>query len=140
MKKVLTVIGVVITLLSFNATADEKLTPSDKQGAWEMYVELTTKDATPGLMYVSNVDCNVCKAVVNAILLLLNGCRHFIINGVSSWLMRLIASFAKVEPSEPYDFNVSLVLGKIESAAIQKEKNGIYDSLANITVYIGYIH
>ena len=49
MKKVLTVIGVVITLLSFNATADEKLTPSDKQGAWEMYVELTTKDATPGL-------------------------------------------------------------------------------------------
>jgi hypothetical protein len=31
------------------ATADEKLTPSDKQGAWEMYVELTTKDATPGL-------------------------------------------------------------------------------------------
>jgi hypothetical protein len=24
--------------------------------------------------------------------------------------MRLIASFAKVEPSEPYDFNVSLVL------------------------------
>jgi hypothetical protein len=30
MKKVLTVMGVVITLLSFNATADEKLTPSDK--------------------------------------------------------------------------------------------------------------
>ena len=41
--------GVVITLLSFNATATERLTPSDKQGAWEMYVELTTKDATPML-------------------------------------------------------------------------------------------
>jgi hypothetical protein len=47
MKKVLTIMGVVITLLSFNATATERLTPSDKQGAWEMYVELTTKDATP---------------------------------------------------------------------------------------------
>jgi hypothetical protein len=29
--------------------AIECLTPSDKQGAWEMYVELTTKDATPML-------------------------------------------------------------------------------------------